>query len=178
MKKYIYLLISMVILASCSSPKYTYYFDHYDYNSGKKKVALKESLVSQEKTETSVPDVNSSISIDEKTIVASAKETEVYIAKPAPVISREEAVARIKSLTKEEKRELKREVKKYVKENKKKDFAEGSGGRAMANDVKLAAIFGVVGIVLLIVGGDVIYVLGAIALLIGLFFLVRWLVRQ
>ena len=38
MKKYLLLIASVLLLAACSSPKYAYYFDHYDYNSGKKKV--------------------------------------------------------------------------------------------------------------------------------------------
>ena len=37
MKKYLLLIASVLLLAACSSPKYAYYFDHYDYNSGKKK---------------------------------------------------------------------------------------------------------------------------------------------
>lgn len=180
MKKYVLLFISMVILASCSSPKYTYYFDYYDYNSGKKKVTAQDGLVSQEQLKTNstdVPEVKSTVRVDEKTLVASTKEKEVYMAKPAPTISKEEAVARIKSMSKEEKRELKKEIKRYVKERKKAGIDVNSA-KAMENDVKLAAIFGVIGIVLLIIGGDVLYVLGAIALIVGLYFFIRWLTRQ
>jgi hypothetical protein len=55
---------------------------------------------------------------------------------------------------------------------------EASSAKYMENDLKLAAIFGGVGLVLLIIGGDVLYVLGAIGLLIGLYFFIRWLMRQ
>lgn len=48
----------------------------------------------------------------------------------------------------------------------------------MDNDLKLAAIFGAVGIVALIISGDVFYIIGGIALIIGVVFFVKWLVRQ
>jgi hypothetical protein len=53
-----------------------------------------------------------------------------------------------------------------------------SSAKALSGDVKLAAIFGVVGLVLLIIGGEVLYILGAVALLIGLYFFIRYLSRQ
>jgi hypothetical protein len=168
MKGYLFTLISIVILSSCSTPKYTYYFDHYDYNGGKRK-KLAELATS--------PEAISPTVIDEETLVASTKENEVYLTKPAPGISKEEAIVKIKSLSKEERKELKKEVKKYVKENKK-EIKEGKNSKELENDVKLAAIFGAVGLVLLIIGGDVLYILGAVALLIGLYFFIRWLVEQ
>ena len=174
MRKYLLLASSIVILASCSTPKYTYHFDHYDYNSGKRKKQAEEVLAA---TRTTSPAVAAPAAIDEETLVASVKENEIFVAKPAPTVSKEEAVAKLKSMSKEEKRELKKEVKKYVKESKK-EIKSGKSPKQLENDVKLAAIFGAVGIVLLIIGGDVLYVLGAVALLIGLYFLIRWLVRQ
>jgi hypothetical protein len=48
----------------------------------------------------------------------------------------------------------------------------------MGQDMKLAAIFGAVGIVLLIIGGDVLTIIGAVALLVGLYFFIRWLIHQ
>ena len=172
MKRYLYAFISILILASCATPKYTYYFDHYDYNSGKKK-NQSHVVASSESPEIILPST-----IDEKTLVASVKENNVYVAKRVPTISKEEAVARIKSMSKVEKKELKREIKRVVKENKMKENVEPNSAKYMENDVKLAAIFGAVGLVLLIIGGDVLYVLGAIALLIGLYFFIRWLIHQ
>jgi uncharacterized membrane protein len=172
MKKYIAPLLALLVISSCSTPKYTYHFDYYDYNSGKKKAQSQPVTVSVER-----PAMESTIVIDEETLVASAKDHEVYVAKPAPVVSKEEAVAKLNSLSREEKKELKKEVKRYVKENKKA-IKEGKAPTALENDVKLAAIFGAVGIVLLIIGGEVLYILGAVALLIGLYFLIRYLARQ
>jgi len=173
MKKYISLLTAILAISSCSTPKYTYHFDYYDYNSGKKKATSQEVAVSVEQSAE-----ESALTVDEKALVASANESEVYIARPTPVISKEEAVGRIKSMSKEERKELKKEVRKLVKEKKRENSIHGNSTKALENDVKLAAIFGAVGIVLVIIGGEVLYVLGAIALLIGLYFFIRWLIHQ
>ncbi len=167
MKKIVTMLFAALFLAACSTPKYTYHFDHYDYNSGKKTMSSKEPVerLAQEP----------SLILDEQTMVASAAEEKVYIAEPKPVITKEEAIAKYNSLSKEEKKEVKKEIKKYVKESKKVVEAQGKSG--VSGDLKLAVIFGVVGIVLLIVLGDLLW-LGSIAILVGLFFLVRWLINN
>src|SRR5688572_302772 len=65
-------LIGLVLLvAACSSPKYTYHFDHYDYNSGKKK-----SLPADQQLATESP-----LHLNEETLVASASEEPVVLAK-------------------------------------------------------------------------------------------------
>ncbi len=45
-------------------------------------------------------------------------------------------------------------------------------------DLKLATIFGAVGITGLIIGGNVFNIIGAIALVIGVVFFVKWIIRQ
>jgi len=168
MKKFIS-LVSVILLASCSAPKYTYYFGHYDYTSKKNQVAVAQNNVQGQSLTTA----------DQATLVASVDATHVYVAETPSVVEHEKVVEKINALTKEEKRELKKEIKKYVKESKKNSSAEaGHAAKALENDVKLAAIFGAVGIVLLIIGGEVLYVLGAIALLVGLYFFIRWLIHQ
>lgn len=172
MKKYLSLVTTILLLASCSSPKYTYNFDYYDYNSGKK-IKTQEVLAFQQPAQESV------LTIDESILVASANETEVNIAKPAPVMTKAEAESVFRSMSKEERKELKREVKKYVKEAKKSNTVKSeNAAKSLSGDVKLAAIFGAVGLVLLIIGGNVLSVLGAVALLIGLYFFIRYLSRQ
>ncbi|MFZ2907459.1 MAG: hypothetical protein WAZ98_14740 [Cyclobacteriaceae bacterium] len=173
MKKCMLFLAATIALASCSTPKYTYYFDHYNYAAGKKNPLQGTALETKEQEYV--------LAIDERTLTASAKESEVFVAEPASVestaITKEEAVSRIKSMSKEERNELKREAKRLVKQNKK-EVKSSQAITALDNDVKLASIFGAVGIVLLIIGGDVLYVLGAIALLVGLYFFIRWLIHQ
>ncbi len=169
MKKYIS-LVSVILLASCSAPKYTYHFDHYDYASKKNQVSVAQ------KNELDQPFTTA----DKTTLVASTDDTHVYMTEtPTTSVVNEKVAEKIMTLSKEEKRELKKEIKKYVKETKKNPPAEvGDSAKALENDVKLAAIFGATGIVLLIIGGEVLYVLGAIALLIGLYFFIRWLIHQ
>ena len=172
MRKILTLLSAALLLAACSTPKYTYHFDHYDYNSGKKKVTpVKPStdLVSASQE---------TLALDEKTLVASSDERAVYVSevKKEQVISKEEIVAKIKALSKEERKELKKEIKAYVKENRKVESVNSSNATSsLSGDLKLAAIFGAVGIVLLIIGGSVLYIIGAVALIVGLYFLIRYL---
>ena len=170
MKKYRLLVLGAILLAACSTPKYTYHFDHYDYSTKKKDAAEKAIIAEQ-------PGQKSMLAIDESTLTASIKENEPVIASPGPTMTKEEAIAKLESMSKEERKELKKEVKRFVKENKK-EIKEGKAPKKLENDVKLAAIFGVIGIVLLIIGGDVLYILGAVALLVGLYFFIRWLMRQ
>lgn len=174
MKKYILLFAPIAMLIACSTPKYTYHFDYYDYHSGKKKKTSEEAIVTTERSEAE----SAVMVVDEKTLVASTNENDVYIARPTTVMNKEEIVARINSISKEEKKELKKELKKFVKEGKKENPVKGNATKALENDVKLAAIFGAAGIVLVIIGGEVLYVLGAIALLVGLYFFIRWLIHQ
>lgn len=168
MKKYISLM-SVILLASCSTPKYTYYFDHYDYSSKKNQVTVEQTNMQGQSLTTA----------DQTSLVASVDATHVYVTETPSVVESKKVAEKINMLTKEEKRELKREIKKYVKENKNNPSVEaGHAAKALENDVKLAAIFGATGIVLLIIGGEVLYVLGAIALLVGLYFFIRWLIHQ
>lgn len=88
-----------------------------------------------------------------------------------------------KKLSKQEKKEvrqlLKKEIKTITKNNKKTpnpDAVTARGG--IDHDLKLAAIFGAVGLVGLLIGGNVFTVIGAIALIIGVVFFVKWLIRQ
>ncbi|HEU5289810.1 MAG TPA: hypothetical protein VFU05_04145 [Cyclobacteriaceae bacterium] len=175
MKKYSLVLLGAIVLAACSTPKYTYYFDHYDYNAKKKTSAEKTVVVAEQPVQESV------LAIDESALTSSTNENEPVLAKPASTTSvtltKEEAIAKIESMSKEERKELKKGVKQYVKESKK-DIKEGKATKAMPGDVKLAAIFGVIGIVLLIIGGDALTIIGSVALLVGLFFLVRWLINN
>lgn len=171
MKKYSLLFFGAILLAACSTPKYTYHFDHYDYSTKKKDPAGKSVVVTEQPVQESV------LAIDEGTLTASLRENEPVLATPAPTMTKEEAITKLESMSKAERKELKKEVKRYVKENKK-DIKEGKAPKKLENDVKLAAIFGVIGIVLLIIGGDVLYILGAVALLVGLYFFIRWLINQ
>lgn len=168
MKNSMLVLSVIVLLSACSSPKYAYNFDYHDYNAGKKKASVATS---------------GGLSVDPATLVASTSNTPTVFDEPVTTVSTEAAAAPV--MTRKSFKAFKAELKKEVKEMKvmKKTGkvlsatkAAASGG--MDHDLKLAAIFGAVGIVGLIIGGNVMYVIGGIAMLIGVVFFVKWLIRQ
>lgn len=167
MKSTLYSLLALILISSCSSPKYAYNFDYYDYNSGKK----------VQKAELAVAD--GATTINPKTLLAS-KENTILITE---FDSKKEVTPAIEikktylQMTKSERKEFRSELKKYIKVKKESVKAE-KNANAMDNDLKLAAIFGAIGMVALIISGDVFYIIGGIALIIGVVFFVKWLVRQ
>lgn len=163
MRKFIVSGIILVMLAGCSTTKYSYYFDYY--KTGKKEerpVAPSVPITEIEKVAFEKP--------NEATLIASAKD-EIIIHEPAIP-----AAATKKTFTKEEKKFIRKELKAAVKEFKRDGVSHVSSG--WDHDAKLAAIFGAVGLVFMIIGGTVFSILGAVALLIGLYFLIRWLMEQ
>jgi hypothetical protein len=163
MRKVLTLLNAAFLFAACSTPKYTYHFDRYDYNSGKKKAAPLEQIAT--------------LSVNEKTLVASVSEKMVYTTEEeTSVVLKKEIADKIKAISREDRKELKNEIKKSFEENKKIEFDRSPRTSNMARDMKFAAISGGVGIILLIIGGaTVLYILGAALILVGFYFLIRWL---
>jgi uncharacterized membrane protein len=165
MRNKLLFVLSLALLAACSAPKYTYNFDHYNYNAGKKKSTVAKEVVAMQGPEV----------IQANELVASAEALTVV---PEKTEVKSEVRKTYVQMTKSERKDLriqlKSEIKKHIKEKKDAKHATAIGDR----DLKLAAIFGAVGIVGLIIGGDVFYIIGAIALIIGVVFFVKWLVRQ
>jgi hypothetical protein len=165
MKKIIYLLTA-VLFAACSSPKYTASFNSYDTPSGYRPVKSTEAPV----TTTNSPDLlasTSSAPVEIKSEVGS--NTEV----------RKTYVQMSKTERKVVRNHLRSEIKTYVKDQKAKLSPQSTEAtNAMDSDLKLAAIFGAVGVVATIIGGEVFWIIGAIAFIIGVVFFVKWLVRQ
>ena len=183
MKKYLLLITSVLLLASCSSPKYAYYFDHYDYNSGKKKVEMPAGQLAQ--TTLATPDL-SPLQLDQQSVTASA-ESRIKNVENIPMMMKEKALLEKKysSLTKSEKREfrkeLKSEVKKIIKAKKSgESISSITEKMAMDSDLKMALIFGIVGIVLSAFGGvnSIFWILGTVAVVIALVFLIIWIGKQ
>lgn len=182
MRKYLLLLMAVAVLASCSAPKYAYHFDSYDYNSGKKKSAV--AATEQAPAQDQVSAEASPLVVQEETMVASADENAVVLAEPSAIEAQKEAIAkRYKEMSKTEKKEFRKaakaQIKAYTKAVKSGDKAQiAATAKAMDNDLKLAAIFGAVGLVCLLIGGDAFWVIGGISLIIGVVFFVMWLTRQ
>jgi uncharacterized membrane protein len=164
MKKYLF-IVGIVLLQSCASPKYSYYFDHHTYQTVK-------SITPQVNTEP--------LSIDPHELVASTETAPAVT--PATTPSEKTAGTAVspevkKKLDAKTFREIKKKVKTTLAAAKKNAKAAASSGR-MDNDLKLAAIFGAVGIVALLIGTQAFNIIGGIALLIGVVFFVKWLLRQ
>lgn len=159
--------MSLALLAACSAPKYSYHFDHYNYHAGKKKSVAAEAQVVMQGPQT----------IKAEELVASSESTVLpVVATEGKTEVRKTYVQMNKSERKDLRKQVKSAMKNYVKE--KKDNVKAASANTMDKDLKLAAIFGSVGIVALIIGGDVFWIIGGIALLIGVVFFVKWLMRQ
>ena len=175
MKFHQVLLSAFVFLTACSSPKYVYHFDHYDYNSGKKVDVHLGDLPVEENP----------LALDEKTLVVSSTSEPIAIAenKKARYTSVKEVAAKFKTMSKQEKKEFRKELRKelvnYTKKNvlKKNDGVDGvQATQKFDTLVTLAIIFGGAGIVLIMLANisNAFWVAGAISLVVGAFFFVKW----
>lgn len=183
MKKILLFLASLLLLAACSSPRYTYYFDHYDYNSGKKKVDARNAVLAQNAL--SMPEM-SPLKLNGQAVTASA-ERRIQKVENIAVSPSEKSILQRKysSLSKTEKKEfrkeLKSEVKKIIKAKKSgESISSISAIKVMDHDLKMALIFGIVGIILSAFGGvnSLFWILGTISVVIALVFLIIWISNQ
>jgi hypothetical protein len=184
MKKLLYILLVVLVASACSSPKYTASFNNYDKYVSNQPAVKSEVVVDEPVTEPA-------------TIAQSVSEP-VTIAQPEPLLaSTSSAPVELKAAPKEEVRKtyiqmtkterkalrthLKSEIKSYVKQQKKNLGLESNKSTgAWDNDLKMAAIFGIVGIVFTSLWGtsEILGVIGVIAVVVALVFLIKWLVRQ
>jgi len=169
MKNLLYVLIIAIVASACSGPKYTASFNSYDKHVNNQVAAKSEAIV-----------VTPAPAAQPEQFLASTSNTPAVLKSDAP---KEEVRKTYIQMTKTERKalrtDLRSDIKTYVKEQKKNMGIESAKSTsAMDNDLKLASIFGAVGIVAMFIGGDVFYIVGAIALLVGVVFLVKWLVRQ
>lgn len=184
MRNFISVLAGLVLLASCSTPKYSYHFDYYDYNSGKKNAET--VLITQSSEVAPLTDEVSPLLITEDQMTASVTE----IATPAPTppskaVEKAEPIAKKYSdLSKSEKKEfrkaLKTELKKYIKAKKSDDGTVGKETKAMDYNLKMAIIFGAVAVTLSFFGGvnSVFWILSVVALVVAVVFFVKWIAEQ
>ena len=169
-------LACVALCAACSAPKMAYKFDYHDYNAGRKAKDLKEEVATNPGPLPVQPE--SMLAMEPvKDEPATSIES---IEKPAVVANGKS----YDDMSKKERRELRRELKKEIKniKSKKNDSKDNVSSvestKAIDRDLKLAAIFGAVGIVALIINGTVFYIIGGVALIIGIVFFVKWLIRQ
>jgi uncharacterized membrane protein len=158
------LAVALFALISCSGPKFAYQFDTHRYQSASK---------NQEHILPDMPPVHA------HELVASAElvMAESALARAEKPVAIEEPSAKIEQFDNsaqsvgQQKPGKKAEPKKQLKSEKSAN---------MDHDLKLAAIFGAVGVVGILLGGigDFFLIIGGIALLIGVVFFVKWLIRQ
>jgi hypothetical protein len=169
MKKLIYSLIALAMVA-CSGPKYTASFNNVN------------STVPYYEATSEAP-----APVKPQELIASTSETPVVLAEEAQTVESTTEPLRktYLQMSKEERKNLRQhlrsEIKSVVKAkkmNKKLGVESAQATQGMDNDLKLAAIFGAVGFVAMLIGGDVFWLIGGIALIIGVVFFVKWLVRQ
>jgi hypothetical protein len=165
------ILGAVVLLTACSTPRHAYHFDHYDYNSGRKTHV--DETIQQ----------GSPLQITEEIVVASAEKNVLYEAKKATAEENMKALAaRYKSMSKDQKKDfrtaLKKDLKSIVKKEKQTKKGVESIGETKAFDtmLALAIVFGAAGIVFTVLASvsNIFWVLGAVAIVIGAYFFIRW----
>jgi hypothetical protein len=174
MKRILYLGI-IVLLASCSSSKYAANFQKsapgYGYGELVKPVNHATAPVAEPSN-----------------LIASTSSTSGIIVNP-PAAEQATVIEKIRAdyqnLSASEKKEFKKELKSQIRslvKIKKKGGVESVTAvqktKQLDHNLKLAAIFGAVGVVGLLIGTNAFYIIGAIALIIGVVFFVLWLVNQ
>ncbi|MFM8911628.1 MAG: lipoprotein [Flammeovirgaceae bacterium] len=170
MKKILSILSLAAVLAACSTPKYAAHFPSSSVETGYHKVTV-ASAETQQATPNGQPAEMLTASVAAAPVATTTAEVQKQVK------------AAFQKLSKEEKKEvrqlLKKEIKALAKSGKKEASVSATTARGgMDHDLKLAAIFGAVGLVGLLIGGNVFTVIGAIAMIIGVVFFVKWLMRQ
>ena len=162
------------LITACSSPKYVYHFDHYDYASGKKDNKNVSQTIEEHPLE--LKEQILTASADDKVVVADRAERTLS---PSGVNALAE---KYKAMSKDDRREFRKELKKEVKNYVKKDVLKKDSGdtvdaiKEFDTTVSLAILFGAAGIVFILLAGvsNAFWVLGAISIVIGAVFFVRW----
>jgi len=167
MKNILYVLVAVLVASACSSPKYTASFNSYDRHVNQQASAKSDVIVV-------APTSNAN---QEQVVLASTSSAPVELKAVPNEEGRKTYIQMTKTERKALRTHLRSEIKSYVKEQKKNLSVESTQA-GMDNDLKLAAIFGAVGVVAMFIGGDVFWIIGGIALIIGVVFFVKWLIRQ
>ena len=164
MKKLLYIFV-IGLVAACSSPKYTASFINYNKYDNSNNVRVAKQV--------------KATPIEANALEASSSNAPAMIATTSePAMVSKTYLQMNKQQRKEVRQQIKSELKSLVKANKSMGVYSTQATQGMDKDLKLAAVFGAVGIVGLIIGGDVFYIIGGLAMIIGVVFFVKWLVRQ
>jgi hypothetical protein len=188
MKNILLLLVGVLLLAACSShKKYSYHFDHYNYNIGKKKARAPRILVADNQEKTSDNNAHledSPVQVKPEELVASAEKTAPLPVKSAPSAEKTTGAKKYSAMSKSEKKEFRKSLIKEIKNLKKIKKGDTSASpnntKAMDYNLKMAIIFGAVALTLSFFGGvnSVFWVLSVVSLVIGVVFFIKWIAEQ
>jgi len=189
MRKYL-IPLAAIFMAACSSQKYAYHFDKFDYNTGKHSASGELATGAVQAIPEAPVFPEDPLKVHSETLTASADNNKIIVPPPTATselqdasVAEESPARSYKEMSRAERKEFRKEakalIKTYIKAKKDGDEVKAAqAAQAMDHDLKMAAIFGAVGIVALIIGGDVFWIIGGIALIIGVVFFVLWLSRQ
>jgi len=171
MKKLLYIFVVAIVASACSGPKYTASFNYFN-KPVNNQTSTKSVAVVEEQTKV--------VAQPEQLLASTSSAAPVELKAPKEEV-RKTYVQMTKTERKALRTHLKSEIKTYVKEQKKNlgiDSTKATG--AWDNDLKMAAIFGVVGLVLTSLWGasEILGVIGVVAVIIAMVFLIKWIVRQ
>jgi hypothetical protein len=155
----------IAVLASCSSNKYAAHFTHYDRHQN---YAVNEA---------SAP-LSSMKPIEPEMITASLTSKPVLFENQKLTLPAEKTAASKRLERKQVKAEIKKQVRQFLKQRSGKDAKVINTSGSWDQDLKMAAIFGAVGLVAIIIGTTLFNIIGAISLIIGVVFLIKWIIRQ
>ncbi len=164
MKKVIVMLAATVGLAACSPTHHTASFKSYAPPTEYTTITTPHPI--------------------EAPVLASTSPDIAPTEKKSPFSDQQLADARkvFQSLPKSQQRairkEVKAEIRNYVKANKANVAPHPQQRWNWDQDLKFATIFGAIGLTALIIGTTPFWVIGAVCLIVGVVFLVKWLVRQ
>lgn len=183
MKRLLLFIVSLGLLASCAPKKYAYNFGTHDYYAGKRKqvvenaqlqIAAVEVESQKEELKVSSNELTASTetqsAVVKNNVVAKAKEmaNKYQTLKADPTVSNRELRKELKSDVKA----LKKDLKKYMKE-KKSSPSSVEETNSIDKNLKLALIFFVAALVATFFS----YILGGILWIVGLVFLIMWLIE-
>lgn len=155
MRNQVQAIVLMLMFVGCTCPRYTASF----------------------RNPQSQPEWSPIKPIEPDQLLASKNEAPVTIVTAEPEVRKTYI-----QMNKAERKELRSQIKQNIKKVAKTNYGAESttAMQGWDDDLKLAAIFGVVGITGLILGNisGIFAIIGAIALIIGVVFFVKWIIRQ
>ena len=158
---------AIALLTSCSAPRYYYYFDHQNHN------PVKEVKAPDEKSVLVLEGQSSHlVASSDRGVVVSPPMLDKRVAKQR-IVERKPGGQQTVIKHAQWKKVIRASMKATSRVNPK---AQASG--SLDYDLKMAAIFVVVGIVGLAISGNAFQIIGGLSLLIGVVFLIKWLIRQ